>query len=113
MDLHCARDEAGEILGFVGVAAGMIEMLFVAPARFGQGIGSLLLRHAVTALGATRVDVNEQNPRAAGFYEHHGFRTTGRSPVDATGKPYPLLHMELPPAQDRSDARAAPPRSPA
>lgn len=99
VDLWCARSESGDLVGFVGVAAGKIEMLFVAPAHFGEGIGTLLLRHAVHSLGATLVDVNEQNARAVGFYEHHGFRTFGRSPVDGTGKPYPLLHMRLDPGQ--------------
>ena len=92
---HCARDAAGRLLGFVGVAGERIEMLFVAPEHFGRGVGTLLLRHAVGALGAREVDVNEQNPAAAGFYARRGFRTVGRSPLDGTGRPYPLLHLRL------------------
>lgn len=42
---------------------------------------------------ATSVDVNEQNPQAIGFYEHHGFRTVSRTTHDPSGKPYPILHM--------------------
>lgn len=95
VELRCARNGAGDILGFVGVAETKIEMLFVSPAHSGQGIGTLLLRHAIDILGATLVDVNEQNPRAAGFYERHGFGTIGRSSLDGTGRPYPLLHMRL------------------
>lgn len=95
VDLHCARDQRNTILGFSGVANAKIEMLFVAPAHIGKGIGRLLLCHAVNVLGATDVDVNEQNRRAVGFYERHGFETIGRSPLDGTGKPYPLLHMRL------------------
>ena len=45
--------------------------------------------------GATRVDVNEQNEQALGFYRHLGFEVVGRSPLDGQGKPYPLLHMTL------------------
>lgn len=93
--LGCARDAAGNILGFVGVAAGKIEMLFVAPQRFGQGLGTALLAHAVHALGATLVDVNEQNGQAVAFYRRRGFAVVGQSPVDGLGKPYPLLHMAL------------------
>ena len=40
-----------------------------------------------------RVDVNEQNVRAVGFYERLGFRQIGRSPLDSAGMPYPLLHL--------------------
>jgi putative acetyltransferase len=49
----------------------------------------------VTALGATRLDVNEQNDQAVGFYRRMGFAAVGRSERDYTGKPYPLLHMRL------------------
>ena len=49
------------------------------------------------ACGATLVDVNEQNEQAVGFYLKMGFTVTGRSPLDAQGKPYPLLHMALAP----------------
>ncbi|MEN0678671.1 GNAT family N-acetyltransferase, partial [Plesiomonas shigelloides] len=46
-------------------------------------------------LGATKVEVNEQNPLAVGFYEHMGFKVISRSPVDDMGKPFPILHMTL------------------
>ena len=42
-----------------------------------------------------KVDVNEQNEQAIGFYQHYGFKTISRSELDGTGKPYPILHMEL------------------
>ena len=94
--LSCLRDQKGKIAGFLGVAQGKIEMLFIHPAVRGQGIGKRLLFHAVQELGATEVDVNEQNEQAVGFYQHLGFKVIGRSPLDGMGKPYPLLHMELP-----------------
>ena len=53
------------------------------------------LQAAIDELGATRVDVNEQNPRALGFYLHEGFEVIGRSETDGLGQPYPLLHMRL------------------
>ena len=93
--LRCVLDSSGSIIGFIGVSENKIEMLFVSPSCFGQGVGTLLLRHAVADLGATMVDVNEQNLRAVAFYQGHGFVTTGRSATDGTGKPYPLLHMQL------------------
>lgn len=93
--LRCAKDEEGKIHGFLGVAEGNIEMLFVDLKSFKNGIGKLLLNYALNELGATKVDVNEQNHNALKFYEHMGFKVISRSPVDGFGKPYPLLHMEL------------------
>ena len=89
-----ARDEQG-IAGFCGVHDGNIEMLFVDPRARGHGVGSLLVADAISRQGATRVDVNEQNEQALGFYRRMGFVVTGRSPLDGQGKPYPLLHMVL------------------
>ena len=43
--------------------------------------------------GALAVDVNEQNWPARSFYEALGFVVIGRSPLDDTGRPYPILHM--------------------
>ncbi len=94
--LVCVRDDGGCVAGFIAVADGSVEMLFIDPAARGQGAGRLLLQHAIAALGATRLDVNEQNERALGFYTHMGFAVVGRSALDGTGKPYPLLHMRLP-----------------
>ncbi|WP_279473761.1 GNAT family N-acetyltransferase [Aeromonas caviae] len=93
--LNCARVDNGEIVGFIGVAEGNIEMLFVAPAGMGQGVGCQLVAHAIANLGARRVDVNEQNEPALGFYRHLGFEVVGRSALDGQGKPYPLLHLSL------------------
>ncbi|MGE4422871.1 MAG: GNAT family N-acetyltransferase [Pseudodesulfovibrio sp.] len=96
VELCCVRNDDERIIGFCGVADGSLEMLFVAPDSRGQGIGTALCRHAVDHLGVTRVDVNEQNPQALGFYEHFGFRVVGRSPLDGQGNPFPLLHLTLP-----------------
>lgn len=95
VELRCARNSEGAILGFTGVADGNIEMLFIHPGRRGEGIGKTLLLHAIREMNAVRVDVNEQNPQAVGFYEHMGFHCVGRSERDGMGKPYPLLHMAL------------------
>jgi putative acetyltransferase len=95
VDLRCAKDAQGEIQGFCGVHAGNIEMLFVSPDARGKGIGAMLSAHAIKEQGASKVDVNEQNEQALGFYQHIGFKVVGHSPVDGQGKQYPLLHMAL------------------
>jgi len=93
--LFCVRDMTGDLVGFVGVADGKMEALFVHPSCHRAGIGRRLARHAVVELGATKVDVNEQNEGATRFYEACGFVVTGRSELDEQGRPYPLLHMKL------------------
>ncbi len=93
--LYCAKDASGGICGFVGVANGNVEMLFVAPQSRGKGVGKQLLRFAISRLDARKLDVNEQNPSAIAFYLHMGFVVVGRSAVDGMGKPFPLLHMVL------------------
>ena len=93
--LKCIKDEHKAILGFVGVHDSKIEMLFILDAARGEGIGKVLLNYAVEQLAANKVDVNEQNPLAVGFYQHMGFKVASRSPLDDMGKPFPILHMEL------------------
>ena len=39
--------------------------------------------------------VNEQNPKAKGFYEHMGFKVYQRNELDDQGNPYPVLYMKL------------------
>ena len=83
-----------QILGFMGIAGSKLEMLFISPSAFRQGIVSQLLQHAL-ALGVTEVDVNEQNPDATAFYLKHGFEIISRSETDSEGNPYPILHLKL------------------
>ena len=111
--LAVCRDENGQVVGFIGVDGTMIEMLFIHPSLRGCGLGSLLLDHAVSEHGATLVDVNEQNEQgrldgneqnkqAVGFYEHCGFEVFDRSATDGMGDPFPILHMRLCPTSHGS-----------
>ena len=93
--LKCMKDKQGTIIGFVGVYQQKLEMLFVLNELRGKGIGKELLNYAVTQLSVNKVDVNEQNPLAVGFYQHMGFKVISRSPIDDMGKPFPILHMSL------------------
>ena len=95
VDLTCVRDTNNKILGFMGVSKDSVEMLFIDSRSIGKGIGKMLLLHAINNLNITKVDVNEQNEQALKFYEHFGFKVTSRSEFDGTGKPYPILHMQL------------------
>ena len=94
--LVVARDgeeEAGKLVGFMGVQNHFLEMLFLDPAVRGQGLGRKLLEFGFANYGVKELNVNEQNPGACAFYEHMGFRIISRSDVDAAGRSYPLLTM--------------------
>jgi putative acetyltransferase len=93
--LCCVRNNQHSIIGFLGEAAGKVEMLFIHPDYRGQGIGKVLMDYAVQKMQATMVDVNEDNPQAVGFYQHLGFKIVSRSELDSHGKPFPILHMEV------------------
>ncbi|TCI84720.1 GNAT family N-acetyltransferase [Tenacibaculum sp. M341] len=94
-ELRCIRNNDNKIVGFIGVAEQNLEMLFIAPEYRGKKIGKELLTYSINNLNVTKVDVNKQNEQAVGFYEHCGFTIVGRSELDSSGKPYPILHMEL------------------
>jgi len=94
VDLFCINDQ-NNILGFLGVDDQKIEMLFVLPDATGRGIGKALCEYAINHLNVYEVDVNEDNSNAVQFYKHMGFVVASRSPLDNTGKPFPILHMKL------------------
>ena len=93
--LLVAEDEAGAPAAFMGVEDGTLEMLFIDPEERGKGLGRRLLRLGIESYGVRRLAVNEQNPQAAGFYEHMGLEAYARSETDEQGNPYPILYMRL------------------
>lgn len=95
VELKCARAQDNKIVGFLGVAEQNLEMLFMHSESRGKGIGKALLNYSIAKMNFIKVDVNEQNEQAVGFYEKYGFEISSRSEMDSTGKPYPILHMEL------------------
>ena len=88
-------EQEGVLVGFMGIAEGNLEMLFVDNNYRGMGIGKKLITYAISDLQVTKVDVNEQNAQAVGFYKHVGFNVSQRSDLDGEGKEYPILHMQL------------------
>lgn len=93
VSLYVIYDE-DTIAGFIGLYENNIEMLFIDPMFMGKGLGTRLVEFA-KSLGADSVDVNEQNPRALGFYQTHGFGIAGRDEYDSDGRPFPILHLKL------------------
>lgn len=95
VELRGIRTIENKIAGFLGVAEQNLEMLFIHPNYRGKGLGKTLLAYSIEQMNVRKVDVNEQNEQAVGFYIHSGFEVVGRSDLDASGKPYPMLHMQL------------------
>ena len=93
LSVYCAQASDDELIGFIGVADGKVEMLFLHPSYIGQGIGTLLMEFAIDKLGATFVDVNEGNRHAVEFYKKFGFEVYDRMEKDSEGKDYPILKM--------------------
>src|SRR5262249_30854007 len=94
-ELWVLCDNAGAIMGFMGMSGSKMESLFLAPEVQRRGAGRRLVRHAQSLHGELTVDVNEQNTAARRFYEACGFVVEGRSELDDQGRPFPLLHMRL------------------
>lgn len=96
LELWVLTEASGVPIGFLGLSAHAIEALFLDPAYRRQGYGRLLVQHArQLRTGVLTLDVNEENDEACAFYEALGFVVVGRSPLDGTERPHPLLHMRL------------------
>lgn len=96
LHLLIAEDESGRAVAFMGVKAGSLEMLFIAPEERGKGLGKRLIQYGIKNYSVEKLTVNEQNPQAKGFYEHMGFQVYKRTDLDEQGNPYPLLYMRRP-----------------
>lgn len=83
-----------EPIGFAGIADDKLEMLFLSPDYFQQGIGYKMISTAIQDYQIKYVDVNEQNPKALKFYLRQGFTIFKRSPLDSDNRPFPILHLK-------------------
>ena len=92
--LIVAEDDTQQPIAFIGIAEHTLEMLFIAPDMHGHGLGKQLIQYGIGTYGINHVAVNEQNPKAKGFYEHMGFSVYKRTELDEQGNPYPLLYMQ-------------------
>lgn len=92
--------QAGETL--IGVAGiddvtepPELDLLFVEPARIGDGVGRALLRHALQAARARglRELAIASDPHAEAFYLSHGAVRVGAQRSPSTGRKLPLLRI--------------------
>lgn len=91
-----AVGENDEPKGFMGMTGSKIDALFIHPKHHGLGIGRALIDHAASIASSLTVDVNEQNEGACAFYRKLGFHQVGRSELDDSGQPFPILHLARP-----------------
>ena len=89
-------DDAGTLMGFMGLSGSHMESLFLAPEFHRQGAGRRQVQHAQALHGELTVEVNERNDAARAFYDACGFVVEGRVEMDGHGRPYPLLQLRLP-----------------
>lgn len=80
-------------VAFMLLSESHMDALFVDPDVHGQGVGRMMIHHALSLASSLTTDVNEQNDQAVGFYKRMGFVVTGHSATDDHGRPYPLLHL--------------------
>ncbi len=94
VELYIIRNQEGKIAAFMGLSEELVEMLFVHPDEQGKGYGKQLMEYAIHQKHIYKVDVNEQNEQACGFYQHLGFQVIGHDATDPTGNPFPILHLQ-------------------
>lgn len=88
-------EQDGEVVGFVALDESEVTWLYVDPARYRQGHGRALLRHAIAAAGdgPVETDALAGNDAALALYQAEGFtivetktgRLAGNEDFPATG----------------------------
>ena len=85
--LYLVAEEGGALVGYAGMMftggpQADVLTLAVAPAHWGQGVGTALLGALVDEAGRrghteVMLEVRQDNPRARGLYLRHGFAEIG------------------------------------
>ncbi|KLK97321.1 GNAT family N-acetyltransferase [Lactococcus lactis] len=88
-------DKTENPIAFMGIYKNKLEMLFISLVHMKTGLGRKLIEEAIENYSVNELVVNEQNPKAKGFYEHLGFKVYKRNPIDEQGNQYPILFMHL------------------
>ena len=90
-------DLDGAVAGFSLVTDRHLDMLFIAPAAQGHGVGQALLADA-EAGGAVSLESFRDNHKARRFYEHFGWRLAVEYAREFAGATRYFVRYEKPPA---------------
>uniref|UniRef100_UPI003BA9FA08 GNAT family N-acetyltransferase n=1 Tax=Stappia sp. TaxID=1870903 RepID=UPI003BA9FA08 len=85
----------GAPVGFISLLGSFIGAVFVAPDLQGQGIGRMLIAHALELKGELSLEAYTANAQAMAFYARLGFREVSRRPTDDEGLPFELALLRL------------------
>ena len=80
-------EESGEVIGCIALADCRVAGVFVAPDKWGRGIGNLLVEHAYPReKKSLSAEVYEKNKRAILFFERCGFHIVDRKEHQETAE---------------------------
>ncbi len=88
-----AREET-QVVGFISCNQGWLHHLYIAPDRWGTGLGSRLLQAARSDLSELQLWVFQRNTRARHFYFKHGFCDREFTDGQGNEERMPDLRME-------------------
>ena len=86
LHLLIAEDESGRAVAFMGVEAGSLEMLFIAPEERGKGLGKRLIQYGIKNYSVEKLTVNEQNPQAGQSIPAFVYEASGDAVKRITGR---------------------------
>jgi putative acetyltransferase len=95
MDVWVAEGD-GELLGFVGARDSVVELLYIAPAHQGRGLGGTLLSYVDGGSGPRSVEVYADNTAGVAFYRSQGFVEQHRYTVRIAGGSFDVMRLSRP-----------------
>lgn len=87
--------QLNEPVGFISLMDNFVGGLFIAPCCQGQGIGRLLIAHALKLKGELLLEVYTDNHQAYSFYQALGFTVLSKRAIDDEGLPFANVQMRL------------------
>lgn len=71
--IYIAEDASGKIVGFIAFNDEFIDHLYLLPEVQRQGIGSMLIQHALEHSDHLKLWTFQENTASIAFYQKHGF----------------------------------------
>ena len=87
-------EEENEILGFVSIYENILAAIFVLPKAQSKGIGSQLIKHAISEHKTLALSVYKSNNASIAFYKKHGFVVVSEQMDEHTGQPELTMKLE-------------------